>query len=100
MTDAVARFVGAHAAATGTASRDYADPFVSTQWAIVELGDALDLARHQVRGLQAGRIQKSIGRMIDAQNELDRLLAQARQLSETVGRVVKAHAEREKARKS
>lgn len=43
-----------------------------------------------------GRIQKSIGRMIDAQNELDRLLAQARQLSETVGRVVKAHAEREK----
>lgn len=96
MTDAVARFVGAHAAATGTASRQYADPFVSTKWAVVEIAEALDLARHKVRSLQAGRIQKSIGRMVDAQNELDRLLAQARQLSETVARVLRSHVDREK----
>lgn len=94
MSEAVARFLAAHASATGTESRQYADPFVSTQWAIAELGEALDLARHKVRSLQAARIEQSIGRMVDAQKELDLLLSQATLLSETVARVVKAHADR------
>lgn len=96
MTESVARFVAAHAAATGTQSRDYADPFVSTQWAIVETATAIEQARHHVVALQCARIDKSIERMVNAQRELDRQLAQARQLSETIARVVKAHAERKK----
>lgn len=93
MTDAVARFIAAHAAATAT-EREYADAFVSTRWAITEISDALDAARRQVRAMQIGRITKSIALMVDAQRELDRLLAKSRQLSETIARVVEAHAKR------
>jgi hypothetical protein len=94
MTDAVRRFVSAHAAATGTQSRQYADPFISTTWIVVELASALDLARRHVGHMQTARIQGSLDGMIAAQAELDRLLAQSRQLSETVARVLRAHAGR------
>lgn len=93
MTDTVVRFISAHAAATG-ANREYADAFVSTRWAIAELAEALNLARHRVNGLHAAAIEESLGRMFDAQRELDRLLAQSMQLSETIARVLKAHAAR------
>jgi hypothetical protein len=94
MTDPVARFVELHAAATGTKSREYCDPFISTTWIVVELASALDLARRHVGHLQTARIKGSLAGMTAAQAELDRLLAQSRQLSETVGRVLRAHAGR------
>lgn len=93
MTDNVVRFISAHAAATGT-RREYADGFVSTRWAIVEIAAALDGARRSVNGLHVAAIEESLGRMFDAQRELDRLLAQSQQLSETIARVLKAHAAR------
>lgn len=88
MTNTVSRALTA--AAIGK-PRQYADPFVSTTWAIAELLESLQLAQHSVRGMSAGRIERSEGKMIDAQRALERSLAQASQLSEAIGRVLKAH---------
>src|SRR5579871_5460133 len=77
MTSHVGRFIAAHAAATGTQSREYADPFVSTQWAIAEIAGALDQAHREVTALQIARIEQAIERMDVAQTAVGRLLAQA-----------------------
>lgn len=94
MTDSVVQLVKRHAAATEAASKRYCDPFISTKWIVIELASALDLSRRCIVNMQAARIQESLGGMVSAQRELDRLLAQSQQLSETIARVLKAHAAR------
>jgi hypothetical protein len=96
MTNPAARAVHLAAAAVGTQSRQYADAFVSTQWAIVELAEAARTAVMVAGYLQAARLEGKAGIMAERLRQLDRHLKQAMQLSEAAARVVEAHIKRER----
>jgi hypothetical protein len=73
-----------------------AEVFDGTSFVVSSIDETLTLARTKLAEVSIARMDQSLEAMIRAHAELAKLLAQAAILSESLGRVLKFHAERQK----
>lgn len=86
------------AAATRDDTGELPDLFDNTVDLIAEIDLALGASRSAVARMACARMDRSLDEMRAAHLELEKLLGQSRLLSESLGRVLKFHVERRKAK--
>lgn len=95
MTKAVDRFIAAH-----TPPLAGPDVFAGTGFIVLEIRDAITQAGVTAQILQAGHTAKQLETMATAQAALDTLLRQSKELSESLGRVLRWHLDARKVKSS